>query len=136
MSFSDDIARFRSRAMHKVREVKRRSALDMFTSIIISTPVDKGVLRNNWFVSIGLPTSYKDDELVGDDGGAAAIKLVELELQRTSVIQDIFFTNNLPYAARIEFDGHSWRKPEGMVRINLVRWNKIVATHAKALRNE
>lgn len=44
----------------------------------------------------------------------------------------MFFTNNLPYAERIEYDGWSrFKAPQGMVRKNVVRWDDIVAAKAR-----
>ena len=38
----------------------------------------------------------------------------------------LFLVNNQPYAARVEFDGWSYKKaPEGMVRRNIRRFHKL-----------
>ena len=53
MSFADDIARFRAETEEKVTKVKRMAAFDLFSSIVIETPVLTGVLRNNWYANLG-----------------------------------------------------------------------------------
>ena len=41
----------------------------------------------------------------------------------------VYLTNNLPYAARIEYDGWSHTKaPEGMVRKNVIRITQNLKT--------
>ena len=119
--------------MEKYVEVKRMSAFDVSSSIIMETPVKKGVLRNNWFVQIGSPSNETTDD--GDKSGQQAIARINAELMGTTIVQDIYLTNNLPYAHRIEYDGHSGQAPEGMVRVNLLRWDSIVARNARRVAN-
>lgn len=147
MSFSSDIAGFRLKTLDNYRAVKRMSAFDLFSAIILETPVDKGVLRNNWFVSMGSPSLETTE---AGDAGQGPISRTEQELNSTSLNKDIFFTNNLKYATVIEFGGYpnppikgkgmvangfSRKAPEGMVRVNALRWKTLVENNVKVIQN-
>lgn len=144
MSFASDLRRFRKRTMKKYVKIKRLSAFDLFSAIVMETPVDKGVLRNNWFADIGKgSTEVTDSPDTTGDGTIARIRRV---LAGTDLARDVFLTNNLKYAAPIEFGGYpdppkggegktsggySLKAPEGMVRINTVNWDMIVKRNAR-----
>lgn len=128
MSFTDDLNNFRKLTMAKYEKVKRLSAFDLFSAIVLATPVDKGVLRNNWFAANGTPNTSTTD--AGALPGSV-ISRIKVELNKVTLDKDIYFTNNLPYAIPIEFDGHSPQAPNGMVRINTGRWDTIVALNVK-----
>lgn len=134
MSFSDDIGRFQVRVRDVTDEIGRASLFDLFSSIILATPVDKGVLRNGWNITFDAPSNTLP--VRGAPTGQAPIDRVRqaLNARYTFETPQVFFTNNLPYAQRIEFDGHSQQAPEGMVRINTARWNQIVENNIRTFR--
>ncbi|QMV29695.1 hypothetical protein [Vibrio phage vB_VnaS-AQKL99] len=130
MSFGDDLKRFKEKAIANHVKVKRASSFDLFSAIIMGTPVDKGVLRNNWFVEMG-PLASTETTTYGAPVGTATINRTKVALERTSADEDITFVNNLPYVIPIEFDGHSGKAPDGMVRVNTARWDYIVGLNAR-----
>ena len=130
MSFSADLKEFENLTQEKQVKVLRQSSLDVFSSIVLATPVLQGVLRNAWFVSMGAPSSKITDE---PGTPSAIISRIDRSLTRAKLGQDIYFTNNLPYAEPIEYDGHSAKAPNGMVRINTGRWDTIVANNTRAI---
>jgi hypothetical protein len=134
MSFSSDLNRFRQTVIERHIKIKRKAAFDLFSAIIMETPVDKGVLRNNWFVEMGAHGSRATTTEKDKTGVGTRVRTSE-KLRQTSIEKDIVFTNNLPYAARIEFDGWSGKAPDGMVRVNTMRWPSIVRVVARAVRN-
>lgn len=144
MSFSDDLLRFRRKTLEKYRTVKRLSAFDLFSAIVLETPVDKGVLRNNWFAAMGAGSTETTDS--EDRSGNSTIQRIKQVLDGTDLSIDIFLTNNLPYAPVVEFGGYpnppeggkgltsggfSRKAPEGMVRINTLRWDQIVKNNVR-----
>ena len=129
MTFTADLQRFRTRTLEKYVKVKRLSAFDLFSAIVLETPVDKGVLRNNWFSGISNPS--REEIETSDPSGSSAINRIQNILNGSDLLTDVFLTNNLPYAARIEFDGHSGKAPQGMVRVNTLRWQDIVRVNAR-----
>ena len=69
--------------------------LDLFGRVVLRTPVDKGPLRNNWQLTLGSPATG----IVGAGGGGDATSSVSAY----TLGQDIWLTNNLPYAPVWEF---------------------------------
>lgn len=137
MSFSGDLEKFRKKVSSDTRHVFRASALELFSAVTFTTPVDKGVLRNNWFATVPsagsteLPVSGEFSRISGDITGAEVIEQIKRELRKIKLDSTVFFTNNLAYAERIEFDGHSAQAPEGMVRVNALRWENIVDNNVR-----
>ncbi|QIQ65288.1 hypothetical protein 19_00016 [Pseudomonas phage Epa19] len=126
--FEDQVRRFGRTTMERIDKTRRASTLELFRLIIVETPVDDGVLRNNWRTQVNGPnTDSLDSE---DQSGARA--LAEAAANLGELKDTVFFTNNLPYAERIEYDGWSrFKAPQGMVRKNVVRWDDIVAAKAR-----
>lgn len=129
MAFSDDLERYIAETTEKLTKVKRMSAFDLFSSIVIQTPVLEGVLRNNWYANLGSGSTATTT--ASSSSAATVTSRIQQELTGTDLVKDIYFTNNLPYAYRIEFDGHSAKAPDGMVRINCLRWDTIVRNNAR-----
>lgn len=134
MSFSSSIDRFGRKVKDNHIKVKRMSAFDLFASIIIGTPVDTGQLRNNWYVQMGAPSNAFNSSTKETVGQQDMIAKTQRDLWKTTIKDDIFLTNNLPYGPRIEFDAWSWRKRKGMVRVNTIRWKTIVKNNTALVR--
>lgn len=131
MSFSSDLKKFRVKTMQKYTKVKRLSAFDLFSAIVLETPVDKGVLRNNWFASIKNPSAEMTE--ASDPSGSSTIRRIQNIVNGSDLLTDVFLTNNLPYAVPIEFDGISGKAPQGMVRVNTTRWDSIVRSNVRGV---
>lgn len=120
---------FSARAQEKVLKIFKKSVIDLTSDIISDTPVDTGRLKNNWFPSVGA-ASEQTTEATANEAGDRAEKCAQNEL---TLDKTFYFTNNLPYAFRIEFEGWSKVKaPQGMVRRNAIRWKQIVKRAARA----
>ena len=123
MSFARQVARFNAGAVGAADKTVRAITLALFRETTLRTPVDTGRLRGNWQTTVGAPavgTTARDDKT-----GAAAI--AEVVSNVSGLGTKCFLTNNLPYAARIEFDGYSKAKaPAGMVRVSLRRITALV----------
>lgn len=131
-TFELDMKNFCNLTQEKLQTVVRQSAFDLFSSIIYSTPVASGQLRNNWFASIGSPSV---ESVLGEAPDAAVtVERMRAVLFGKDVVGDIWFSNNMPYGPRIEYTGWSAKAPSGMVRINTIRWPDIVAANAKAVK--
>ena len=114
---------FSARAQEKVLKIFKKSVIDLTSDIISDTPVDTGRLKNNWIPSTGA-ASEQTTEATANEAGDRAEKCAQNEL---TLDKTFYFTNNLPYAFRIEFEGWSKVKaPQGMVRRNAIRWKQIV----------
>ncbi len=119
--FSADVTKWGNKALEEFNELRKAVVLELFSSVILDTPVAEGRLRGNWQVA---STVLKGELKVIDPDGRETIIKVEDHLKGEKLTEDnvTYLTNNLPYAYRIEYDGWSHTKaPEGMVRKNFVR---------------
>ena len=115
MTVETDLHRY-SVNVRKLGEKRIRSALlDFTTKVIKATPVDTGRLRGNWQASINQPILTQIAEIVSQ---ADAINASENVTKKIKLGDFFFFTNNLPYARRIE-EGYSQQMPQGMLRVNI-----------------
>lgn len=135
MSFSRDINNFRLRVEEVGENIVRQSLFDLFTSIILQTPVDRGVLRNGWYVTFEQRSTQLPNR--GAPTGNAPIERAREQLNNnySFAVDTVYFTNNLAYGPRIEYDGHSAQAPQGMVRVNTARWNQIVEENIRRFRD-
>ena len=123
------IENFSAKAQEKALKIFKKSIIDLTSDIISDTPVDTGRLKNNWFPSVGA-ASEQTAEATANEAGDRAESFANSEL---TLDKTFYFTNNLPYAFRIEFEGWSKNKaPQGMVRRNAIRWKQIVKRAANA----
>lgn len=127
--FESQLRGFGIHALDKVDKVRRASVLELFKLVIMATPVDTGRLRGNWQTTINSPAGAATTR--DDPSGAAA--LAEAMANLGSLADVVWFTNNLPYAERIEYEGWSRQAPEGMVRRHIAQWQRIVSAKAQAL---
>ena len=125
---TQEIIEFNKKAMTKSLLATKKAIISLTTDIIYDTPVDTGRLRNNWIPSINKSeTSYSK---LGSDTSKRRSKerpTLQETITKVNTLQlgdTFYFTNNLPYAKRIEFDGWSAKAPSGMVRKNLLKWSK------------
>ncbi len=84
------------------------------SNIQLGTPVDSGRARNNWFLTT---TSPSDKETNSTSGNSITLDdLPPFVLDKT-----IYYTNNLPYIERLEFQGWSKQASSGWVRAEIIR---------------
>lgn len=125
MSFASDIAKFNKKTLDRFIKVKKASALGLLGAIVIETPVLFGVLRNNWNLEFGSPSDNITDQ--GNINAGAIIGEMQNKLEGgVDATNTIYFTNSLSYAPPIEYDSYSAQAPNGMVRVNVARWQTIV----------
>lgn len=128
LGFAAAVEKFGKETLVKVDRVRRASIVELFNLVILSTPVDTGRLRGNWQTSINAPI-LSDTERADKSG---AIAQAEALANLGALVDVVFMTNNLPYAARIEYEDYSAQAPGGMVRKAVLRWEEIVEKKAKA----
>lgn len=115
-----EINAFKIKAMAQSEAKIKKAFIGLSTDIIMDTPVLSGRLRNNWMVSVN-KGSNETTERTGNES-IGRVNAVKFKLGDT-----LYLTNNLPYAERIEFMGWSAKAPSGMLRRNLIRWEKYFA---------
>lgn len=124
MSFSDDIRRFTTKTVEAHNKITRTATLELFSGVIKATPVDTGRARGNWQTAVGSPAQAETERL--DKSGGEAIAEVEAKTPEGAG-QVTYLSNNLPYIEELE-NGSSTQAPEGMVRKNMDRVQRMVET--------
>lgn len=123
MSFAVDLGKFATKASQRVDNIRRVFIIKLFKNVIFDTPVLTGRLRGNWQTSISSPLVGEIPLRSGEDA-FAEVQAVANSIQGN---QTAYFRNNLPYAARIEFDGWSHAKqPAGMMRKNVANMLPLI----------
>ena len=118
---------FKTKAMTQSLAKIKKAIIGLTTDIIYDTPVLSGRLRNNWIPSINQGANYS---MLGVDTSKRKSKVRPVVAETTGKVLELklgdtfYFTNNMPYAERIEFKGWSNKAPTGMVRKNIIRWEK------------
>ena len=138
-TFSNGVAKWTAKSSQQVKEINREVVFRLYGSVIEDTPVLEGRLRGNWFPTLGQPSEGMDNDFKGGEDAATAHSvdrvgefLAEFRSEKDFVV---FLTNNLPYANRIEYEGHSSVKaPAGMVRKNVNRITEILDKARAKLR--
>lgn len=118
-NFTLDMSKFANKSLGEIEQVVRKTAIDLTTSIIKTSPVDSGRFRANWFVS------FEDaiDNTTEDTNSAKALSNATNTLLSGKIGKYIYIQNNLDYAVKLEY-GASKQAPAGIVRVNVERFAK------------
>ena len=92
-------------------EQVKKAAITADQVLVLTTPVDLGLARGNWVVSLGSPSDEVFEKprqvAVALEAGKATVALWDHETG------GIFITNNTPYIVPLD-EGHSSQAPAGM----------------------
>jgi len=127
MSFGGDLERFRLKAGAMHEDIVRGVEIQLFSAVIMDSPVDTGRFRGNWQASTGVPLESELEAF--DPQGTRAIGAMTEFVQGLRGARVTWLANNLPYAERLEY-GWSRQAPQGMVRRNIARFQRIVDEQA------
>lgn len=134
--FALDLAKFTAKVPKRAKQVVDKIGVDLLTSIVLKTtvgnpalwkgPAPKGYvggrLRGNWNTGIG---SQNGISRRADKTGGAAIARGAVTIRAREPETDIYITNALPYAERVEY-GYSTQAPAGMVRVTVTEFQTFV----------
>lgn len=118
MSVEDDLIRASINFSGFHEKIIRSTLLDFTRLVIKETPVDTGRLRGNWQSSLNVPQNASVERVQRSPTSGAANTDAGAALDKLEIGDIFWFTNNLPYARRIE-EGYSKQRPEGMLRKNV-----------------
>ena len=142
-SFDDQMRAFAKKANMSVEKTVKGTAIKLFSAVIKSSPVDTGRFRANWTAAGVQPSTVTTD--MTDKSGAAATGAM-VNYINSAKGQTVFtLSNNLPYAHVIEYGGYpgdgpntvggfSKQAPQGVVRVNVARFEAILEEQARANR--
>lgn len=119
-NFSLDMSKFKDKSQKAIDGAIRKTVLDLTTSIILDTPIDKGTARGAWSVSFETPDNTK----IENTNWTANLSDQTNKLASNKIGKYIYIQNNLPYIVKLEY-GYSKQSPNGMVRRNIARFSKI-----------
>lgn len=130
-----NIGAFRGRFNARVGRIKKGSILRLFNAIVEDTPVLSGRLRASWQLTRGghatLVARTSPRGKAARTGNPTAGSSAFYQKQDIEALVDekdgtYRLTNPQPYAGRVEYEGWSPKAPQGMVRINLVKFGLIL----------
>lgn len=128
-TFTIALDAFAKEAPDKARTVVRKVAQEAGARVVLRSPVDTGRFRANWAAGVGAPNLTTT--LATDKAGQGTIAKLTSAALRWDGEGDIYVTNSLPYAQRLEY-GYSKQAPAGMVRITVAEFQTMVDAAAKA----
>ncbi|ATE85553.1 HK97 gp10 family phage protein [Salmonella enterica] len=129
--FTLDIQAFVTKAKKNPETVVRAVSLKLFSAIIKASPVDTGRFRGNWQTSGATPVT---GVIAGvDPTGNKAVNNAATYIGSAPSWYEFTLTNNLPYAERLEY-GWSKQAPQGIVRVNIARFNTLLNEEAAKVR--
>ena len=126
MSFTLDVSRFVAKSTVSIKIIKTKIIFDIFSSVILKSPVDTGRFRQNWYAGVDeIPTDLDMD--AKDKSGGVAINRMMGVLSGISSIRDetVYLVNHVPYGPALE-KGHSKQTPKGMVATTISEFGGIV----------
>ena len=96
----------------------RKIAIDLDSAIVLSTPVDTGRARGNWFTTLNKPSSAVSER----KGAGPAISEITSTANSLKIGDAIWMSNNLPYINRLENGWSTQSPPKAMVAANVARF--------------
>jgi hypothetical protein len=132
--FIADIKEFQEKILPKqFVSFQKWIAIEVYKRIMQKTPVDEGILRGSWTVSIGSQDRSAANNKTNAkefDSPYAGEQMTDLErgwftagidqMSDITIGQIVWLNNAMPYVLVIEFDNHSKVKaPSGMVRLSI-----------------
>lgn len=114
-----------AKTMTKLDLAVQKISLELFSRVILRSPVDTGRFRGNWQVAIGeIPDGTLDlyDE---SERGVATINAAAAVALNVKAGDIIYLVNNLPYGPVLE-GGSSDQAPQGMVALTVQEFQEIV----------
>lgn len=111
-------------------DIIKKTVFDLTSSFIKDTPVDTGRARANWQVDLNTNNNESIINDISDRSGSKAINNAQNKIMNNNVPFYYMISNNLPYIERLEY-GWSKQSPQGMVRINILRFNQFFKNNTK-----
>lgn len=118
----------------RVDDVVRSVTLEVFSRVIMRSPVDTGRFRGNWFPSFGNPSAATRTDT--DPTGSTSQERARAAVLSQPVGGVMYMTNSLPYAVTLEYGGFpdppkrgSKKRGEPEVRIHVANGFSLQAPH-------
>jgi len=123
LKFGDQLRQFAQVVGKRINVVHRDVSIKLFNAIIMDTPVDTGEARGGWNASMEMPDLRETGRLDPTGSQAMADVNVTIKADRSKVA---YLSNSVEHIVPLEY-GWSKQAPEGMVRMNVVRFQSMMA---------
>lgn len=131
--FVSTIRQWEVATQKRMETVVKDTAMEVFSNIVMLTPVLTGRARCNWNMSVDVPDHTTTKNV--DPAGEQTISRARSVLQSTYKSgKSIRISNSLHYIRRLEY-GWSRKAPNGMVRITAADFHNIVANVVRRVKN-
>lgn len=142
MSAANDIKRFTIKTASKLEAVKKGACIELFSRIIVDTPVDTSNLQSNWNATTGEPSedysghlldlhpSLKADNIVPPEVTVARMKDA---VEKSDVLDTVYLTNSAPYIGYVEY-GTANAPPVRMVGKNCGDFEQIIQQVERSIK--
>lgn len=138
-SYNDEVKRYNLELMQDPNNLTPvRKQLKKRAKVVDSMAIKKpagytgGRFRGNWQVSFDAPASNEVDRIDPSGKMTTAVGNLTIGEFRVGMTQAVYFTNNVPYAYRLEF-GHSSQAPNGMVRVTAEEFQKFFSEASREI---
>lgn len=122
--FEAQLEDFRELAMAAIEQTIQDIVIQVGESLINLSPVDTGRFKANWQFTIGAPAN--SSLIATDKEGDETIAKLIAAVNALEPGQVAYIVNTLIYAIPLEY-GHSQMAPNGMVRLTIAEFDRIVA---------
>lgn len=118
MAWINKPSNFTKEVTGDVSKAIRTASLKILRSLTVISPVDTGRFKGNWQVTI----RQRAEGIIEteDKSGSGTFAKGSLVISRQRNFQDIWISNNLPYAERLNA-GWSTQAPAGFVEMSVAR---------------
>ena len=103
--FGISLRKFGVNTIEQADIVARKIIIDLFSAVVLDTPVDTGRAIGNWYPSLNAP-SPEVDFTIADRSGQLSLDRIHPIAQAFEFGNSAWLTNNLPYILALE-NGHS-----------------------------
>lgn len=123
MNFEDIINQWVEEVEVKTEDILQTSTYLIGKEVVTLSPVDTGLFKGNWQLTIGAPT---DHSLVRyDEDGTQVLSDMSRVVRTFTPGQIAYIQNTVEYGYDLEY-GSSNQAPDGMVRITEAKFQMIV----------
>lgn len=136
-AFKRNFSKLLKRVGDRANDVVRKTALELQTGMVESSPVDSGRFKGNWQCGVGAIDSTQSGKMdttpLGDHDKSGSTARTDGVLIGWKPGKTIYLTNALPYSRRLE---HGWSKqaPSGVVRLTVQNYSRALAEAVKGLK--
>jgi len=126
------IGNYVAAAKGDLNKAARAVCLELYTRLLIRSPVDSGRFCGNWMIGVVVIPEGFDQTKLNPSRALDAEQLAKFMNYRLG--DTIYMRNNLPYAVALE-NGHSQQAPAGVVKVTVAEFGGIVSKKAREVRS-